>query len=99
MKKIHVVLRTLLLVTISIIALTLLFADSCGSVCEPYSIFNPFGIVNPTDGFAPCPDGCAWRPHPLFYITFNIFILTIIIYITTLIISKNSKSNNKVSKV
>ncbi len=88
-----------LVIEILIIAFTLVFGNNCGSACDPHSIFNPFGIEEPTNSFKLCTMNCVWHPHTFFHTTFDIFILTLIIYIAVLIIGKKFTSHNSVYEV
>jgi len=87
MKKIHLIFRILLLIELTIIGTTLFFGDSCGSACDPHSLFNPFGVEISNDA-KKCIMMCAWRPHDYFYITSDLFLLTIILYMISWIVGK-----------
>lgn len=97
MKKVHKIFIGLILIEIIVIIPTLLYGDSCGSLCDPHSIFNPFGVEDQTTKF--CPSVCFWRPHNLFYLIFDILLLTATLYIFTLIISKKFKHKKKYQKL
>ena len=77
----------LLIVILELILAGVFYAmgNSCGSVCQGYSLFNPFGI-GAEEGL--CIQTCVRTPHPMFYLTFDLFIFTIIFFLFYLIIGK-----------
>lgn len=64
----------------------LFLGNSCGSLCNPRNLLNPFGW-----GFKGvlCPAVCVYNPHPYFFITADIFIFTLVMFIVRQVRKKN----------
>jgi hypothetical protein len=71
MKKIvHIIFVLAILIEI-ILAYILYFSlgNPCGSPCDPYDFFNPFGHESGQDV---CFTVCVYTPHPYFYMTIDL---------------------------
>lgn len=81
---------TFLIIEIIFLATFLFLGNSCGSLCNPRNLLNPFGW-----GFKGvlCPAVCVYNPHPYFFITADTLIFTLVVFVIYRARKNNLSSN------